>query len=142
MVLSNQDCYIYYISELYFGKENDFGIFKEEFEPGLGWFEKYKVAVDLGFIGIDKNYKIKELLIGHKRKSKTKANPNPQLTTAQKEWNKIVSKERIYVEHAIGGMKRFRMLINRGRGKCIELKNEILGNCAALWNYKVVFRGN
>lgn len=140
MVLSNQERYIYYVSELYFGKENDFGIFKEEFEPELGWFEKYKVAVDLGFVGIDKYYKIKELFIGHKRKYKTKANPKPELTIEQKAWNKIVSKKRIYVEHAIGGMKRFRMLVNRSRGKCIELKNKILGICAGLWNYKVVFR--
>jgi len=137
MVLSNKSRYIYYVSNLYVGKENDFGIFKSEFKPGLGWFKKYKVIVDLGFIGIDKYYEIKELMIGHKRKRKSKNNPNPKLTSEQKSWNTLVSKERIYVEHAIGGMKRFRMLVNRSRGKCIELKNDILGICAGLWNHKL-----
>lgn len=127
---------------MYYGKENDFGIFKVEFKPGLGWFEKYKVIVDLGFVGIAKNYKINELLIGYKKPRKSKSNPNPKLTKEQKAHNKKVSQERIYVEHAIGGMKRFRMLVNKSRGKCYDLKNEIIANCAALWNFKLYLKEN
>lgn len=137
LVLTNKARWIYYISDLYVGKEHDFAIFKNEFEPGLGWFKKFKVIVDLGFVGIDKNYEIKELLLGYKKPYKTKNNPDPKLTDEQKEWNKKVSKERIYVEHAIGGIKRFRMLVNRARGNCNEFKNEILGLCGGLWNYKL-----
>lgn len=140
LLLTNKARWIYYVSELYFGKEHDFAILKTEFEPGLGWFKNYKLIVDLGFVGIDKHYEIGELMIGHKKPYKTNNNPNPELSQEQKEWNKAVSKERIYVEHAIGGMKRFRMLVNRGRGKCIKLKNEVIGNCAALWNYKLLLK--
>jgi hypothetical protein len=32
----------------------------------LGWFKNFKLLVDLGFIGIDKLYKIKTLVIGEK----------------------------------------------------------------------------
>lgn len=143
MTLSNAKRRIFYISKIYDGKNTDFGIFKLEFPPGLGWFICFKVIVDLGFIGIAKLYNIKELLIGHKKNRKTKNNPNPEpLTEEQKAWNRQVSKERIYGEHAIGGMKRYRMLKNKSRSKCNDLKNCILGVCAGLWNYKLSFANN
>ncbi|HFC00038.1 MAG TPA: DDE endonuclease, partial [Phaeodactylibacter sp.] len=41
----------------------------------------------------------------------------PKLTEEQKEWNKKVSRERIFVEHAIGRLKKFRILKNRCRLK-------------------------
>lgn len=141
MVLSNKATNIYYVSEIYCGSCNDFGIFKTEFEPGLGWFKKFKVIIDLGFTGFASLYKYKELLLGFKRQRKSKNNPNPpDLTQEQKDWNKYVSRERVYVEHAIGGMKRYRILSNRNRLKCYELKNRILGTCAALWNFRLSFK--
>jgi len=46
-----------------------------------------------------------------------------------------VSKERIYVEHAIGRMKKFRILKNKCRLKSSDMKNRIIGICAGLSNY-------
>ena len=140
LILSNKDTYIYYVSKLYEGSNVDFGIFKKEFPPDEGWFKNFKVVVDLGFVGIDKLYEIKELVIGVKRSRKSKKNPNPKLSEEQKEHNKAVSKERIFVEHAIGKLKRFRMLKNRSRLKSNELKDRIIGICAGLWNYRLTFR--
>jgi len=137
MLLSNKKRKIFYVSYLYEGRCNDMGILKEEFKPGKQWFKNLRVIFDLGFIGVDKLYEFKELVIGHKRPRKSEKNPNPELTDEQKEKNKEISKERIYVEHAIGGMKRYRMLKNKARTKSYELKNQILGNCAGLWNYKL-----
>ena len=114
------------------------GIFKSEFKPGLGWFKDLRVLFDLGFTGVDKYYQFQELVIGHKRPRKSKDNPNPQLSKEQKEKNTAVSKERIYVEHAIGGMKRYRILTAKSRTRSYKLKNQIIGNCAALWNYKLL----
>lgn len=139
LVLSDKRTKIYYVSRLYAGCNVDMGILKIEFPPGQGWFKKFKVLVDLGFIGIDKLYKIKELIIGEKKQRKSKKNPNPQLTEEQKQLNKAVSRERIFVEHAIGKMKKYRILKNRCRIKCIELKNRIIGICAGLWNYHLEF---
>ena len=92
---------------------------------------------DLGFIGVEKLYSFKELIIGEKRARKSKQNPTPKLSKVQKEKNKQVSRERIFVEHAIGGMKIFRILKNRCRQKLEEIKNKIIGICAGLWNYKL-----
>lgn len=137
LVLSDKRTRIYYVSKYYDGKNVDFGVFKQEFPPKLPWFKKFKVLVDLGFIGIDKLYDIKELIIGEKKPRKSKKNPSPKLTEEQKAKNKAVSKERIFVEHAIGKMKRYRILKNRCRLKCSVTKNKILGIAAGLWNYQI-----
>ena len=140
LVISDRGLWIYYVSMLYFGKNVDFGVLKKEFPPGEGWFRKKRVLVDLGFIGIAKLYDILELVIGVKRKKKSKSNPKPKLTEEQKEHNRTVSRERIYVEHAIGRIKIFRILKNRCRLKSEMWKNRILGICAGLWNYKLLLK--
>ena len=138
MVLSDKSQWIYYVSNLYPGSNVDFGVLKHEFAPDGGWFRNVKLLVDLGFVGIDKIYKIKELIIGEKKPRKSKKNPNTRLSPEQKEKNKAVSKERIFVEHAIGRMKKYRILKNRCRIKSMHLKNRIIGICAGLSNYHLV----
>jgi len=137
LVLSDKATKIYYVSKLYNGSQVDMGLLKKEFPPGLGWFKNFKLLVDLGFIGIDKLYKIKTLVIGEKRPRKSKANPKRELSKEQKDRNTEVSRERIFVEHAIGRMKKYRILKNRCRLKCQELKNRIIGICAGLSNYQL-----
>ena len=140
MVLSDKKQWIYYVSNYYPGSNVDFGVLKNEFVPGRGWFRNIKLLVDLGFVGIDKIYKIKELIIGKKKPRKSKKNPNTKLSPEQKEKNKAVSRERIFVEHAIGRMKKYRILKNRCRIKSMDLKNRILGICAGLSNYQLLLR--
>jgi hypothetical protein len=41
------------------------------------------------------------------------------------------------VEHSIGGMKRFRILEHRNRLKKQGILNQVVGVCAALWNYTI-----
>lgn len=137
LLLSDKKTWIYYVSKYYAGKNVDFGVLKQEFPPEYPWFKNLKVLVDLGFIGIDKLYEVKELIIGEKKPRKSKANPNPKLTEKQKIKNTKVSKERIFVEHAIGKMKRYRILKNRCRIKCPVTKDRILGIAAGLWNYQL-----
>lgn len=140
LVASDMRTWIYYVSILYPGRNVDIGILKLEFPPGEGWFRTKKTLFDLGFIGVAKIYEFMELIIGEKKPRKSEKNPDPQLTGEQKELNKAVSRERIYVEHAIGGMKKFRILKNKCRLKCDDLKNKILGVCAGLWNYQLLLK--
>ena len=104
-------------------------MFKEEFPPEQNWFKNFRIRVDLGFLGFEKDYVCKELLLPHKKKKKQ------ELTAGQKQENKLLASERIYVEHAIGGMKRYRILSDRLRVQDVELYNVILGVCAGLWNF-------
>lgn len=137
LVLSDRRTRIYYVSNLYDGHEVDFGVFKQEFAVDRGWFKKFKVLVDLGFVGIEKLYQIKELVIGKKKPRKSKNNPDAALSVEQKAFNKEVSRKRIYVEHAIGKIKKYHILKNRCRLKCQILKNRMIGIAAALWNYQL-----
>jgi hypothetical protein len=45
-----------------------------------------------------------------------------------------VSKARIYVENAICGMKRFRILVNAFRNRLDGFADAVIGVCAGLWN--------
>jgi hypothetical protein len=137
LLLCDKERYIYYVSQLYAGSNVDVGILKSEFTPGGGWFKKRKVLFDLGFVGVGKHYEFGELVIGEKKPRKSKENPCPELTSEQKENNKAVSRKRIFVEHAIGRMKKYRILKNRCRLKCDKLKNQIIGLCAGLANYQL-----
>jgi len=140
MVLSDKNQWIYYVSNYYPGSNVDFGVLKNEFAPGGGWFRNVKLLVDLGFVGIDKIYEIKELIIGKKKPRKSKKNPNTELSAEQKEKNRAISQERIFVEHAIGRMKKYRILKNRCRIKSMNLKNRIVGICAGLSNLQIQLR--
>ena len=60
-----------------------------------------------------------------------------ELTLQQKEHNKQSNQERIVVEHAIGGMKRYRMLEHRNRLKSRRSMDQVIGVCAALWNFNL-----
>lgn len=136
VVISDKKRYIYYVSSLYEGSTVDITVLRSEFSTDMDWFDTKKVVVDLGYTGILNDYKFGELMIGNKRPRKKKNEPRVELTNAQKEHNKEVSRQRIYVEHAIGEMKRYRVLINRSRIKCYKRKDQEIGICAALANYK------
>ena len=89
-----------------------------------------EVYVDLGFLGIQKDF-ISKIRIPFKRKKKQ------ELEKDQKEYNKSLSRTRVKVEHAIGGLKRFRILSDRLRMRSRTRYHRILGICAALWNYQL-----
>ena len=129
MILSNLRREVLYVSHCWEGKTHDYSMFKEEFPPEQDWFKPFRVRVDLGFLGIDKDYVCQELLLPNKKKKKQ------ELTDEQKQENRLLARERIVVEHAIGGMKRYRILSDRLRVHDIELYNVILGVCAGLWNF-------
>ncbi len=119
---------IIYVGQLFCGSQVDFTLFKKE----LARFDyaHKQVWVDLGFTGI-KNYLPEEQVqIGHKKPK------NKELTKEQKLHNQHVSKVRVVVEHAIGGMKRYFILRHENR---IRLRNKIsdaVEMCASLWNFK------
>jgi DDE superfamily endonuclease len=140
LLASDKKTWIYYVSHLYDGSNVDMGILKKEFPPGEDWFSGLKVLFDLGFIGVEKLYEFGELVIGEKKKRRSKNNPSPRLSDEQKEKNKKISRERIFVEHAIGRLKKFRILKNRCRMKCQNLKNQIIGICAGLANYQLTLK--
>ncbi len=122
---------MHYLSNCWVGKTHDYTILKEEFPPEKDWFVDKYVRIDLGFLGIEKDYVCKQVTIPHKKPKKG------TLTTKQKEDNKEYAQERIYVEHSIGGLKRYRMRSDRLRVHDIGFYNDALEVCAGLWNFYI-----
>jgi hypothetical protein len=113
---------------------HDYSLLKELFPPEHDWFKNFTIRVDSGFIGLDKDYKCKKLIIPVKKKK------HQELTKKQKAANKKKSQQRIYVEHGIGGMKRYRILSDRLRTHDVELYDTIVQLCAGLWNFNLKYK--
>ncbi|MEM7656941.1 MAG: hypothetical protein AAF399_12485 [Bacteroidota bacterium] len=67
LTISNREREILYLSEPYLGSVHDYAILKSEFDPEEGlWFDEQGMYVDLGFIGIAKDYEPSRLHIPFK----------------------------------------------------------------------------
>lgn len=108
---------------------------KSEFAVGQDWFKHLEVWIDLGYLGFEKDYQTRKVHIPIKKPYKTKNNPTPKLTKEQKEHNKTVSKTRVKVENAIGGIKRYAILQNKFRNKSASLRDFAIFVAAGLWNF-------
>jgi hypothetical protein len=122
-----------YVSPWWVGKTHDSRLFQSEFPPAQPWFERFRLRVDLGFLGIATDYVCKEILIPHKKLRKQ------ELTPVQKAENQGLASQRIVVEHAHAGLKRYRILADRLRMHDFALYDVILGVCAGLWNFYLSF---
>lgn len=89
--------------------------------------EEIIAMADTGFIGEAKAHK--NILIPKKR-TKGKL-----LTLDEKEMNKLISSYRVIVEHAIGGMKRFRCMSEKLRNRKPFIDDTFILLSAGLWNY-------
>lgn len=69
-------------------------------------------------------------------KKKTKKNP---LTYDEKETNKLISSYRVLVEHAIGGIKRYRCMSEKLRNHKAFIDDKFILLTAGLWNYHLSF---
>jgi hypothetical protein len=53
----------------------------------------------------------------------------------QKAANTALSQVRILIEHAIGGMKRYNILVQVFRNRKVNFEDDAIGICAGLWNF-------
>jgi hypothetical protein len=88
------------------GKKHDFRLFKES---KINMLQEILAKVDTGFIGIHKYHQNSEL-----PKKSSKKHP---LTKEDKLFNRNISSERVSNEHAIGFVKRFKILAERYRNR-------------------------
>lgn len=88
------------------GKKHDFNLYKKSKVHAK---PETKIITDTGFIGIKKLHVNSEL--PHKRKKKQK------LSKEQKIENRQISSQRAVNEHAIGFIKRFKIIAERYRNR-------------------------
>ena len=137
--MSMPDKWIVFLGRTFSGAHHDDSMLKQELPPDLDWFGDLEVWVDLGYQGIQSDYEGEMLEIPHKTPRKSKTNPDPKLTVEQRAENRAVSQIRIFIEHAIGGMKRFGILVQRFRNRKANFEDDSVGICAGLWNLNLCY---
>jgi|SRR5579859_315032 len=87
--------------------------------------------LDTGFTGAGKDHPNL-----HIPKKRTKGR---SLSLSEKETNKIISSYRVIVEHAIGGIKRYRCMSEKLRNHKAFIDDQFLLLTAGLWNYHLSY---
>lgn len=131
LVVSDEKRHILCLTQTQPGARQDYFRFKQ---TGLGEIipDDVGVWVDLGFVGITKDYPCLQVVIPHKS---SKHHP---LTPEQKAENRLISTFRIRVEHVIAGIKRFRCLTDDYRNKGTVLADKFMLIASGLWNYHLL----
>lgn len=136
-ILSSTDKRVLFVGRTFTGHNHDYAMLKAEFPPEVAWFQTLKIAVDLGYQGIVSDYQGEAIDIPHKKPRKSKRNPDTSLTPLQRQANQSLAKVRIYVEHAIGGIKRFNILVHPFRNRISGFVHQVILICSALWNFSL-----
>jgi hypothetical protein len=138
-VMSLPEKVIIFLGRTFSGHNHDYSMLKQELPPALDWFADLHVRVDLGYLGMQSDYRSARIEIPTKKPRPSKKNPNPQLSDAQKAANTALSQVRIFVEHAIGGMKRYNILVQVFRNRKADFEDDAVGICAGLWNFALSY---
>ncbi|MBV7336233.1 transposase [Chloroflexi bacterium TSY] len=138
-VMSTKAKFILFLGHTFSGSNHDYAMLKQEFPPNMDWFEHLQLLVDLGYQGILSDYKGDDIHLPHKKPRKSKKNPAPQLSDEQLAENRTLSKLRIYVENAIGGFKRYNILVDRFRNHMHNFDDHSIAISSALWNFSLSY---
>jgi hypothetical protein len=133
------DKFIVFLGRTFSGHNHDYSMLKTEVPSELDWFADLHVRVDLGYLGIQTDYRGDRVDIPTKKPRKSKQNPTPPLSDEQKAANAALSQIRIFIEHAIGGMKRYTILVHVFRNRKAEFENDAISICAGLWNFALSY---
>ena len=129
MVISGSDKKIEVITPVYVGSTHDFAMFKEEGMKDL-LPSGMPIYTDTGFQGI------KELCPGVKIIMPKKKKKGKNLNGGEKLGNRIIARQRVKVEHAIGGMKKFKIASNCFRG-ITQTMDSVFSIACGLWNLQI-----
>jgi len=133
LIISDKKKRIGFLSKTVAGKQHDFTLLKAQ-APPRHMPLKIKKHLDLGFKGWDDQFP------GH-RISQPKRKPRTHdLSQTVKEQNKRKSRIRVLVEHAIGGIKRFRITTDVFRNKLKDFDDTAMLISSGLWNYHLSMR--
>jgi hypothetical protein len=133
-VMALPDKFIIFLGRTFSGHNHDYLMLKQELSPELDWFTDINVRVDLGYLGIKADYRGEQIDLPTRKPRKSQKHPNPQLSEEQKAANTALSRVRIFIEHAIGGMKRYNILVHTFRNRIEHFEDDVIGICAGLWN--------
>ena len=119
------------------GRRHDFKVLKDELDPNEPGLSSVEAWVDLGYQGIESQYPtFHRIHIPHKKPRKSKTNPTPTLTPQQNKENRAISRIRVAIEHLIGDMKSFQILVTKFRNRITNMADQVILVVAGLCNLK------
>jgi hypothetical protein len=133
-VMARPDKVIIFLGRTCSGHHHDYLRLQQELPPELDGFSDLYVRVDLGYLGMKADDRGEHIAIPTRKPRKSQKNPNAQLSEEQKAANTALSRMRIFIEHAIGGMKRYNILVHTFRNRLEHFEDDVIGICAGLWN--------
>jgi hypothetical protein len=133
-VMSLPDKFIVFLGRTCSGHNHDDSMLQQELPPEGDWVADRNVFVDLGYLGIKSDDHGDQIAVPHKKPRKSKKNANPQLSEEHKAAHTALSQVRIFVEPAIGGMKRYNILVHSFHNHKENFEDDVMGICAGLWN--------
>ena len=107
---------------------------KQEVPPEVDWCTAMNVRVDLGYRGMQSDDRSAQIDMPTKKPRKSQKNPNPPWSDEQSAAHTALSRVRIFIEHAMGGMKRSNILVHTFRNRIENFEDDVIGVCAGLWN--------
>jgi hypothetical protein len=138
-VMSLPDKCIVFLGRTFRGHHHDYRMWKQELPPELDWFAEINVRVDWGSLGRQADSRGDQIDIPTRKPHKSTKNPNPPWSDEQKAANTALSRVRIFIEHAIGGMKRYNILVHVFRNRKADFEDDAVGICAGLWNFALSY---
>ena len=128
-LIINKEKQILYLSPTVEGKQHDKTL-AEEME--LEFPSEGVLMQDLGFLGFEPD-RIKVVMPEKKPK-------NQSLSSEDKAYNKLISSMRVVVEHAIGSVKRLRIVKDKIRMRIENIQDTVMLIAAGLHNLRINYR--
>ena len=128
-VVINESCKIHFLSDTVEGKRNDKRLADES---GYRLPKDSVLAQDAGFQG----FHLEEVSILQPKKKPR----GGELSYADKVRNRLISGIRVRVEHAIGGVKRYRIVKEKLRNWKPGFRDLVFETCCGLHNFRLNFR--
>lgn len=129
LILADKKKRVLVLTKTVAGKNHDFGIYK----TGLIILFWLKVWLDLGFLGIKKEFPSNQYFMPHKKPKGGK------LTEEQKAENTEISRVRVKIEHTISGIKRYNCVSQKYRNKGIKKADDFMFLATGLWNFHLKY---
>lgn len=128
-MLINTLCVILFLTDTVEGKRHDKKLADEsDYTLPAG----SKLAQDTGFQGFSLD---NVLMLQPKKKPR-----GAELSDLDKEQNRWLSSLRTRMEHAIGGVKRYRIVKDKIRNRKVGFRDSVLATCCGLHNFRLAFR--
>ncbi|MBD1822104.1 transposase [Cyanobacteria bacterium FACHB-DQ100] len=118
-----------YLSATYEGKKHDKAIANEE---GYTFPEGSRLWQDTGFQGFAPSGVI---VLQPKKKPR-----NQELTDVDKQLNRLISKQRVAIEHHIGGIKRSQIVMQKFRNRKENYVDQVMETACGLHNFRLDHR--